>query len=171
MMNVDFARKICVVDESSDSMRYLLARITRLGLSICLLAVLLLVSGCHSFNHEWKKAAQQAALPNDIEGRWQGIWKSDASGHTDQLRCIITKTGDGDYKARFHAKYHRVMSFGYTVPLKVQSTDGEFKFSGDANLGWMAGGKYHYEGHANSTNFFSTYKSKYDHGIFQMGRP
>jgi len=30
---------------------------------------------------------------------------------------------------------------------------------------------YHYDGHADTTNFFATYTSKYDHGTFQMVRP
>ncbi len=34
-----------------------------------------------------------------------------------------------------------------------------------------SGGVYHYDGDATPTNFFSTYKSKYDHGTFQMTRP
>ena len=38
-------------------------------------------------------------------------------------------------------------------------------------LGFLAGGVYHYEGHADATNYFSTYSCKYDHGTFQMSRP
>jgi hypothetical protein len=153
-------------------MRFPIPRAIHVLLSALLLPVLLLVSGCNTFNHQWKQAAtQQPASPTDIQGRWQGTWKSESSGHTDKLRCIITRQSDGIYQARFKAKYHTVLTFGYTVPLQVQPTDGKYQFSGDANLGRLAGGLYHYEGHANATNFFSTYNSKYDHGIFQMSRP
>ena len=50
---------------------------------------------------------------------------------------------------------------------------GFFKYTNFVafNLGWLAGGVYHYEGRADATNFFSTYTSKYDHGTFQMTRP
>ncbi len=129
----------------------------------------LLVGGCHTFNHDWEKAAPQPAT-DDLQGCWQGVWVSDVTHHTDQLRCVVTKNADG-YHARFHAKYHKVLSFGYTVPLKVEGGPVAFKFSGDANLGLLAGGMYHYEGHADATNFFSTYSCKYDHGTFQMTRP
>jgi len=46
-----------------------------------------------------------------------------------------------------------------------------WQFQGDENLGWLAGGVYHYEGRVSPTNFHSTYRSKYDHGTFEMGRP
>ena len=135
-----------------------------------LLAAALLAGGCTTFNHDWDAAAQPPQ-PGDIQGRWQGVWVSEVTGHNDQLRAVITKKDGGDYTARFHAKYHKVMHFGYTVPLKVEAAGDEFKFSGQANLGWLAGGVYHYDGHAGATNFFSTYTSKYDHGTFQMNRP
>ena len=133
--------------------------------------LLLFAGGCTSFDHDWQKSARLQATPDDIQGRWQGVWISEVNGHTDSLRCVVTKKPDGIYKARFLARYHKVLSFGYTVPLKVDATGNEFKFSGDANLGWLKGGVYHYEGHAGLTNFFSTYRCKYDHGTFQMGRP
>ena len=138
----------------------------------CLLVALVL-SGCSSFNHQWNKAAAQPAPTTDILGRWQGTWKSDASGHNDPLRCLITRSDQGAYQARFHARYHKVFTFGYTVKLNVTKTDDNdaFHFRGDANLHWWAGGMYHYEGKATPTNFFSTYRCKYDHGTFQMTRP
>lgn len=142
------------------------------GVYLALVGVLpFLTGGCTSFDHDWEKAARQFPSPDDIQGRWQGTWISQVNGHTDTLRCVITKKEDGIYKARFLARYHKVLSFGYTVPLKVQTATNEFTFSGDANLGWLKGGLYHYEGHADATSYFSTYSCKYDHGTFQMGRP
>ena len=61
-----------------------------------------------------------------------------------------------------------MLGFGYTVQLNVTETNGVFQFSGQANLGWWAGGVYRYEGHAQEMHFFSTYRCKYDHGTFQM---
>ena len=143
-------------------------RISNIVASVFLLIPL--ITGC-TFNHDWNKAAAQPPPPDSMLGRWQGVWVSDVSHHTDKLRCVVTKKDDGSYRARFHAKYHHVLSFGYTVPLKVEPTTNGFHFSGEANLGWLAGGVYHYDGHADATNFFSTYSCKYDHGTFQMGRP
>ncbi len=137
--------------------------------------MLLMATGCTSFSHDWKQAGRSATneLPATatLEGRWQGTWASDVNHHTDPLKCVITKKPDGTYRARFYAKYHHVLGFDYTVPLKAEPGTNGLNFSGKANLGWLAGGIYTYAGHANATNFFSTYACKYDHGIFQMIRP
>ena len=142
--------------------------------SIHLLAVVLFAGGCSTFNYDWHIAQQTPPPANDLEGRWQGVWVSQASGHKNELRCLIAKTDDAIYQARFHAKYRKgsfTVSFNYTVPLKVTKTDDVFKFTGDADLGNLAGGLYHYDGHAAGTNFFCTYSCKYDHGTFQLTRP
>ena len=133
--------------------------------------LLLLACGCSSFNREWRKAAQTAVAPDSMEGRWQGHWSSDANGHDGKLRCIVSQREDGDYAARFRATYMKILRFSYTVPLKVEHTDDVWHFHGEENLGKMAGGVYQYEGNATPMNFHSTYRSKYDHGVFEMERP
>jgi hypothetical protein len=134
------------------------------------LASLLLVAGCSSFNREWRNAAELPASSSSLVGRWEGSWQSEANGHHGSLRCIVGQEPDGACKARFHAIYGKMLNFGYTVPLKVAETDGSFQFSGKANLGWWAGGVYTYEGEVRDANFHSTYRCKYDHGTFQMTR-
>jgi len=109
-----------------------------------------------------------------MAGRWEGTWLSDRNGHNDQLRAVIATGSNGVYSTRFHAKYKIGIfrfSFGYTVPLQVERTNDTYRFQSEADLGWLAGGVYRYEGSATGTNFFSTYRSKYDHGTFQMTRP
>jgi len=136
-----------------------------------LFATVLLGGGCSTFDRDWKKAAAAPAPTTELEGRWEGLWHSDHSGHEGKLRCLVVKMEDGDYRARFHAVYQKVLTFVYTVPLTVERTTNAFTFSGEANLGWLAGGVYRYDGHAEATNFFSNYSSKYDYGTFQMTRP
>jgi len=131
----------------------------------------LLAGGCASFYKDWDRARASQKRSIDVEGLWQGTWRSEASGHHDLLQCIITRRDTEIYDARFHAKYHTVFTFNYTVPLTVQTTNGVSRFQGAANLGWLAGGMYHYDGSASATNFTSTYTSKYDHGVFEMTRP
>jgi hypothetical protein len=131
----------------------------------------LFLGGCSSFNRDWKAAAVTTAPGDDVEGRWLGAWLSEVNGHTGQLRCLLSRDTSGRYQARFHAKYRKIFSFGYTVPLTVEATNRVFKFQGDADLGWYAGGLYHYEGQVSPTNFFSTYRCAADHGTFQLTRP
>lgn len=130
-----------------------------------------LTCGCSTFNRDWKKVAEQPPQPDSIEGRWEGKWLSDVNGHTGRLRCLLSPEGDSRYQARFRATYWKVFRFSYTVPLQFEQRDGLWHFTGEEDLGKLAGGIYSYEGRATPTDFFSTYRSKYDHGIFQMERP
>jgi len=127
--------------------------------------------GCSSFNLDWKKAAQDPIPSNAMTGRWEGTWTSLSNGHTGTLRCLMSKTNEAQYVARFRATYKKILSFSYTVPLSVEPHYDGWEFSGEADLGKAAGGDYYYEGRANLTNFFSTYKASKDHGVFEMRRP
>jgi hypothetical protein len=42
---------------------------------------------------------------------------------------------------------------------------------GGADLGWLAGGKYEYNGRATPSRFFCTFQSEEDHGVFSLQRP
>jgi hypothetical protein len=138
--------------------------------SAFLLAAFLALTGC-SFNHEWRQAANRSVPSPGMEGRWQGVWVSDVNGHTGALRCLISQKEQGRYRARFHATYAKVFTFGYTVLLQTETTNQLVRFQGEANLGWLAGGKYQYAGTADDTNFLATYSCKYDHGTFRLTRP
>lgn len=134
------------------------------------LVVVLLVTGCSSFNRQWREAGASPAAASDIAGRWRGEWRSSDSGHQGELRCLLSKKENNVYEARFNAKYLKILSFSYTVPLNVQRNGEVFNLKGEANLGKL-GGVYQCEGRASPTNFLATYSSKYDHGTFEMGRP
>jgi hypothetical protein len=132
---------------------------------------LVLLCGCSTFNRDWRQAAHQPAAPDSIEGRWEGSWISDVNGHNGQLRCLLTHEEASRYRARFRATYWKVFRFTYAVPLEFHAHDTGWEFNGEANLGWLAGGVYYYEGRATLTNLHATYKSKHDHGRFEMRRP
>jgi hypothetical protein len=140
--------------------------IRRLALLAMMPAVVLIGTSCSNFNREWRKLGGNPDAPSGLEGRWEGNWISEVNHHHGKLRCIVSKDGN-ICRARFFAKYLKILSFGYTVELKTEAMDHGYKFRGEADLGVM-GGIYHYEGHADTTNFVSTYSSKYDHGTFQM---
>lgn len=133
--------------------------------------LLALATGCSTFNREWRQAEKNGPPADDMAGRWEGTWLSHQSGHTDRLRCLMTKEEGGAYTAFFHAKYRRILSFSYKVRLAVTSTNGVKQFKGEANLGRLAGGNYAYQGTVQANRFSSAYTAKYDHGVFEMTRP
>jgi hypothetical protein len=85
----------------------------------------------------------------------------------------MTKQSEGTYEARFHARFWKIFSYRYRVPLQVQehAQDGRFTFQGTSDLGWWAGGNYTAEGTATAQQFDATYRSKWDHGYFRLTRP
>src|SRR5207237_964100 len=135
-----------------------------------MLLLVLSVCGCSSFNRDWQYAAIPPMSENSVAGPWQGRWTSDVTGHGGALRCLMLRQTNSQYQARFHATYGRIFRFNYTARLEMQPHDIGWEFDGEANLGKL-GGTYYYEGRATTTNLVSTYRSKYDHGIFQLERP
>ena len=141
-------------------------------LATCGLTLAMAATGCSTFNRDWKRASATPAPAHDIDGQWEGSWLSDSNGHHGRLRCLVSRLDDRPYRARFKANYWKIFRFNYTVNLHVtREPPGRFNFQGEADLGWWGGDVYHCDGHATPANFFSTYKSKYDHGTFQMTRP
>jgi hypothetical protein len=131
-----------------------------------------LLVGCSSYESKWTSAAAQPTEANGIEGRWEGTWQSDANHHSGGLRCILTRTGPDTYHADYHATYWKIFSFGYETDLSAARREGEtVYFNGAADLGWLAGGEYQYDGHATPTEYLCNYRSKGDHGTFRMTRP
>ena len=131
-----------------------------------------LTMGCStSFNRQWNKAVAQPIPANGVEGPWMGEWISDVNQHHGKLRCVMTKEEEGKYKAYFHATFWKIFRYSYSTILNGEDLTNMTHFKGEKDLGWLAGGVYRYEGHATPTNFLSTYKSKYDHGTFEMIRP
>lgn len=105
-----------------------------------------------------------------MEGRWQGRWLSSSNGHTGALRCLISKLDDETYQCRYRANYQWLFRFEYAVPLTVREADGSYHFTGQADLGTLAGGIYKYEGTISGETFRATYDSRYDRGVFEMSR-
>lgn len=136
------------------------------------LCLALLTGGCSTFNRDWKKAGTTPVSTDTVEGRWEGFWLSAKNGHTGKLRCLATRIDDRQIRARFKATYWKILRVSYEVTLNAESlTNHAVHIQGENDLGWWGGGVYRYDGTINPTNFSSTYRSKYDHGTFEMKRP
>ena len=144
--------------------------------AVLLLGALLPLAGGCAFDRQWNRMAAQAQ-PEDaggLAGRWVGTWHSERSNHKGGLRAIVTPVNEITYRARFDATYLGVLRFGYSMNLTARPDDlggGTTRFTGEENLGWLAGGLYRYEGVADGQTFDCAYRSKNDHGRFQMTRP
>jgi hypothetical protein len=137
-----------------------------------LLPILVLFgAGCSSFHDKWRSAQTEPLPSNDISGPWEGRWVSDKNQHTGRLRCVMSPAGEGAYDAHFHAVYWKIFRAAYHVPLSARREGDHLVFSGESDLGKLAGGVYTYEGKATTEHFDAKYRSKYDHGRFQMKRP
>lgn len=123
------------------------------------------------FEDQWEACHLRPVPGATIEGCWEGEWVSEVNGHHGLLRSILTQTSAGDYQASFHATYSKVLRVCYSVELKVNESHGPFLLKGEADLGRLAGGVYHYEGEATPDEFRCDYRCKYDHGTFRMARP
>jgi hypothetical protein len=121
------------------------------------------------FQRRWHEAAGAPAGAG-LEGRWEGEWVSEENGHRGALKCLLTKAGPGGYQAMFYAVYARFLSVAYTVPLHGETSGGKLQLKGEADLGNLAGGIYHYEGEADVTSFNCSYRCAYDHGVFRLTR-
>ena len=129
------------------------------------LFVAVLTTGCSSFDRAWRNPPAQSA---GIAGRWEGRWQSARTGHDGKLRAIITPQTAARYNARFRATYRSVLSAEYDVTLNVKRRGPRSEFRGAADLGvW---GRYETTGSATRTQFHATYRSKLDHGTFEMRR-
>ncbi len=148
-------------------------------LHLVAMASLLTVSSCSiGFNRDWNLAANTPATqnPQDLSGAWTGAWNSEGTSHQGKLRAIATKTrADGKvdhYTFRYHATWASVLSGQYkTEHIATPTRLGYHTLSGQHDMGAVFGGIYQYGGQASPTDFQATYRSKVDHGSFNLKRP
>jgi hypothetical protein len=132
---------------------------------LVLIAIILATGGCSSFERAWRNPPDPS---NGIAGRWEGSWQSARSGDRGRLRAIITPQNATQYRARFHATYHSVFTADYSVTLDVKRRGENSQFRGAAHLGLW--GRYETTGDATARQFRAKYRSKFDHGTFDMQR-
>ncbi len=134
-------------------------------------------SGCSSFSRDYQRALGQVTPSDHIEGPWQGTWTSDG-GHSGGLKCLLSRDSNSAspghpaaYRARFEATFWKIFTAHYDVILKGTDQPGTTYLQGDHNLGWIAGGVYHYDAQVTPSHFHATYRSSKDRGKFVLVRP
>jgi hypothetical protein len=119
-----------------------------------------LVGGCSSFEQSWRQMAEAPPVNDEVLGRWEGRWASEATGHGDVLRCIITKQADGAYDAWFRARFMKVFNGEYHAALEATRHGDHWRLSAAADLGFLAGGVYRQEGQIRDGLYSTTYQSE-----------
>ena len=133
----------------------------------------LALSGCSGFERDWQALAEGPVPADSVEGRWEGSWTSEATGHTGGLRAIIERTdaSQESYRVRYHATWGCCFWFNYTLSMmNVQRREGAIEFAAEEDLGWPFG-NYKYSGEVKGAKFRSSYEAESDHGVFEMARP
>ena len=133
--------------------------------------VLAALGGFRGFASKWAQTTAVTPTLHDITGAWQGTWSSEATGHGDALRCLITRVDENTYSAHFHARFMKFLSGQYTTILHVTPLDGAWRFKGESNLGWLGGGVYKQEGEIRNGTYEARYESEHDRGVMRMSRP
>ncbi len=170
-------KKVCVRIVELRSVNYLsLNNYLKMNIHvlIMLFTTAVFAVGCSSFDRAWEKALEVDF--KGVEGRWIGSWYSDYNQHNGPLRCLITKRDDGDdvYHTRFHAKYKLwflTINYPYDMDMTIKQYKGMFDFHGEADLGWLAGGVYKYDGNGTVDNIKMNYRANIDFGTFKLERP
>lgn len=138
--------------------------------ALIVIAGCLSLTGCCTFEREWRNAQSYAYPANEVAGVWEGTWHSNHNGHEGKLRAIITKEGENYYHAHFKATWAHVIPYEFELPLTTCHENGCDNFNGAADLGWLAGGNYTYAGQACGCQFEASFCAPNDYGTFSMTR-
>ncbi len=139
---------------------------------LCVALLTLLATACGTFDREWQQAMGRPSA--GVSGAWVGQWHSDHNGHEGALRCVITPKSPELVNAHFQARYIQwclPLSFSSRLDMLRREDNGTSRFTGSADLGWLAGGVYRYEGNGTAQELMFDFRSAGDHGTFRLRRP
>jgi hypothetical protein len=140
------------------------------------LGLIALISGCSGFDQQWKDVAGRAERVGPepgLDGAWIGWWHSDAGHGGGELRCLLSTAYTGapdDYRAWFKARFWGILTGEHMTMIRGQRQGDTVVFSGNEDMGPLAGGDYRYRGRIDPDEFRANYRSDDDHGTFQLER-
>lgn len=149
----------------------------RLLLLIYVITSLFAFVGCGTFRREWTQSISQTIPSEGITGPWEGYWHSEKANHKGKLRCLITPSskispsGAPLYNFHYWAQWMIFRGAYRTVFPVIETPSKEASFSGDFNLGWLAG-VYSHDGTIAGNTFTAHFKStRGDYGVLRLQRP
>ena len=135
--------------------------------SVPALVLLFLLAGCQTVTPPPAKSP----VAQQIEGHWTGTWHCETTGHSGKLRCRLTYVDDNQYQAKYTGTYMAILPFWYTVDMEVDCQAQACQIQAIADLGWLGGGHYVYDGTIIGDRFKTNYTSKHHNGTFELQRP
>jgi hypothetical protein len=130
--------------------------------------VLWCAAGCSHFERDYQTALDHGPY-SKYDGAWEGTWESKTDGDRGVLRCLVTQTGETQFKARFKASYKQALTYEYTISMTGTVGDFGLDFTGRENL--PLHGVYEWSGQISGDDFTAEYKTDDDQGVFTMTRP
>ena len=123
---------------------------------------------CSTFDTDYQEMLKRPP-DDDIQGAWEGTWRSSGDHGSGRLWCIVSKDDGHEYEFRYRAEWKKVLRAEYRLFKKVHRKEETYTFSATKDLGSY--GSFTMSGAATPTIFNATYDSKFDKGTFLMGRP
>jgi hypothetical protein len=135
---------------------------------LALLALFVALSGCSSFETQWRQAATTTSVfpGSPIAGRWTGTWQNTNNTHSGALRALVRPAGPNTFKARFHATWGK-HSGSFRTTLRGRFEGDEFVFTGTKRILFV---KLTTAGRISTNRFDATYDSRFDRGTFTLKR-
>ena len=106
----------------------------------------------------------------DLAGDWRGGWKSCRTGHRGRLSAKFCRTDACHVQATFRGTFALVIPFRYRATLPVvDEQPGYLRMSGSKRLGPLMG-SFAYDATVSGDQFNATYRSRRDHGVWNLSR-
>ncbi len=146
------------------------------ALLLRLILGLILTTFLPSCGFEFRSAWKKAPVTSGVDGKWEGTWLSEATGHHGKLSCVVlapnpktTKTTSHEFF--YHATWKNLLSGSYKAVHTVQKKkDGTYTFTGEHKMPDWAGGLYQYGGTIKGDEFKACYRCSMDNGTYTMKR-
>ena len=149
----------------------------RISFAVLLFLALVVTPACSSFESDYaQRAGKLQAFPTPVEGAWEGRWQSEKGHGGGELRAIITPVKQAtvsaakEYVGRFKAKWGFFSSeYSASVTSETDITRmSTAKILVEANLGWLAGGKFSMDGQSTGNSINAKYQSSNDAGTIEL---
>ncbi|MGI9494812.1 MAG: hypothetical protein ACR2NK_02055 [Mariniblastus sp.] len=105
----------------------------------------------------------------ELSGTWNGNWKSCKSGHHGRLNAHFCRLDETHVQAKFTGSFAKVIPFRYRPVLTIAHEEpGLMILEGNKKLPLV--GNFYYSAIVSEAGFSATYRSRRDHGVWQMSR-